>query len=113
MTETLTHTLGPWFVDGPPWNQIVWSSAENRVCFLAHSNGLDDDRDVATGHLIAASPDLIEFVVKVTNYLEYLPALLELGQMSGHAGNCTILAKQGRAAIAKATGLTLAGGSDA
>lgn len=53
-------TKGPWSVDGPPWNQIVWSSAENRVCFLAHSDGLDDERDIATGHLIAAAPDLAE-----------------------------------------------------
>lgn len=53
-------TKGPWTVDGPPWNQIVWSSAENRVCFLAHSNGLDDARDIATARLIAAAPDLAE-----------------------------------------------------
>ena len=53
------HTPGPWAVDGPPWNQIVSSSAENRVCFLAHSNGLDDERDIATGHLIASAPDLL------------------------------------------------------
>jgi hypothetical protein len=54
------HTSGPWTVDGPPWNQIVWSDAENRVCFLAHTNGLDDDRDIATGHLIAAAPELLD-----------------------------------------------------
>lgn len=57
-------TKGPWSVDGPPWNQIVWSSAENRVCFLAHSDGLDDERDIATGHLIAAAPDLAEALVE-------------------------------------------------
>jgi len=44
---------GPWTVEGPPWNQIIWSSAENRVAFLAHSNGLDDDRDIATARFIA------------------------------------------------------------
>ena len=53
------HTPGPWTVDGPPRNQIVWSSAENRVCFLSHSNGLDDERDIANGLLIAAAPDLL------------------------------------------------------
>lgn len=63
-------TKGPWTVDGPPWNQIVWSSAENRVCFLAHSNGLDDARDIATARLIAAAPDLaeaLEAVIRVAD----------------------------------------------
>lgn len=46
-------TPGTWRVDGDPWNQIVWSGADNRVCFMAHSNGLDDDRDVATARFIA------------------------------------------------------------
>ena len=51
-------TPGPWQADGEPWNRIVWSSAENRVCFMAHSNGLDDARDIATSNLAAAAPDL-------------------------------------------------------
>ena len=59
------HALGPWTVDGPPHNQIVWSSPENRVCFLAHSNGRDDARDVATGHLIAAAPDMLEALYQI------------------------------------------------
>lgn len=46
-------TVGPWRADGEPWNQIVWSGADNRVCFMAHSNGLDDARDVATARFIA------------------------------------------------------------
>lgn len=53
-------TPGPWTIDGPPDNQIVWSGPEERVCFLAHSNGHNEERDVATGHLIAAAPDLAE-----------------------------------------------------
>jgi len=51
-------TPGPWLANGEPWNLTVWSSADNRVCFMAHSNGLDDDRDVATAELVAAAPDL-------------------------------------------------------
>lgn len=51
-------TQGPWQADGEPWNRIVWSSAENRVCFMAHSNGLDDARDIATSNLVATAPDL-------------------------------------------------------
>ena len=49
---------GPWRVDGEPWNRIVWSFHDNRVCFMSHSNGLDDARDIATSNLIAAAPDL-------------------------------------------------------
>lgn len=61
MTRTMSkHTPGPWAVDGPPWNQIVWSGPETRVCFLAHSNGRDDERDIATGRLIAAAPTMLD-----------------------------------------------------
>lgn len=49
---------GPWRVDGEPWNRIVWSFPDNRVCFMAHSNGLNDERDIATSNLAAAAPDL-------------------------------------------------------
>ena len=49
---------GPWRADGEPWNRVVWSSAENRVCFMAHSNGLNDERDIATSNLAAAAPAL-------------------------------------------------------
>jgi hypothetical protein len=51
-------TPGPWRVDGDPWNRIVWSFPDNRVCFMSHSNGLDDARDIATSELVAAAPDL-------------------------------------------------------
>jgi hypothetical protein len=47
-------TPGKWFVDGPYWNQIIWRDDENRIAFLAHSNGLDEDRDLATGAAIVA-----------------------------------------------------------
>lgn len=39
-------TPGPWEACGEPWNRTIYSSAENRVCFMAHSNGLDDARDM-------------------------------------------------------------------
>ena len=51
-------TPGPWRADGPPYNRIVWSSNENRICFMAHTNGLDDARDNSTSNLVAAAPDL-------------------------------------------------------
>lgn len=56
-------TPGPWQADGDPWNRIVWSSAENRVCFMAHSSGLDDARDIATSNLVASAPALARTVI--------------------------------------------------
>lgn len=44
---------GPWECNGEPWNLIVWNGSWNRVCFMAHSNGLDDDRDVANARFVA------------------------------------------------------------
>jgi len=46
-------TEGRWTVSGPVYNQVIWSSAENRVAFMAHSNGLNDDRDIATARFIS------------------------------------------------------------
>lgn len=75
------HTLEPWFVDGPPSNQIVWSSPDDRVCFLAHSNGRDEARDIATGHLIAASPDLKAALTDMLAGWRYIRKLY--GDLSG------------------------------
>jgi hypothetical protein len=52
-------TPGPWHAAGPPWNQIIYSSSENRVAFTAHSNGLDDDRDLATARFIAYAREAV------------------------------------------------------
>ena len=51
-------TQGPWTADGNPQNRIVWSPGGNRVCFMAHSSGLNDERDIAVSNLVAAAPDL-------------------------------------------------------
>lgn len=51
------HTPGPWTWDGPPDNIIVWSSPEDRVCFLT-SNGPTE----ANARLIALAPELYEYV---------------------------------------------------
>lgn len=58
-------TPPPWFVDGPPYNQIVWSDSQSRVCFLAHSDGRDKARDLATGRLIAAAPEMAEALAEL------------------------------------------------
>ena len=64
-------TPGPWREDGPTWNKIVWSDADNRVCFMAHSNGLNDYRDEATARFIAASRQLVP---KMADCIEALQA---------------------------------------
>lgn len=86
--------FGPWFVDGPSWNQIVWSDAETRVCFLAHSNGKDDARDIARGHLIAAAPELLEVAKRI----------LDRGYISEHIEEERGDHQALKAAIAKAEG---------
>ncbi len=69
MTDDQVKTLldgatpGAWRADGEPWNRVVWSSADNRVCFMSHSNGLDDARDIATSNLVAAAPNLARTVI--------------------------------------------------
>jgi len=58
---TARHTPGPWRADGPPHNRIVWcEGTDNRVCFMAHSDGADNERDIATSNLVAAAPLLLE-----------------------------------------------------
>lgn len=56
-------TPGPWTADGNPQNRIVWSPDGNRVCFMAHSSGLNDDGDIANSNLVAAAPNLARTVI--------------------------------------------------
>ena len=77
--EAVEHLLktagpGPWDVDGPVWNRTVWRSSENRVCFMAHSNGLNDDRDMATSRLVAAAPDLARALLAALDDLDAVKA---------------------------------------
>lgn len=62
-------TPGPWEADGAPWNRIV-CSATNRVCFVAHSDGLNDERDIATSELVALAPDLAAEVLALRDQVE-------------------------------------------
>ena len=73
-------TPGPWRAEGEPWNRIVWSSADNRVCFMAHSNGLDDARDIATSNLAAAAPDLARALLDARAERDRLAAELAAAQ---------------------------------
>jgi len=71
-----TGTPGPWWVDGPVWNQIVWTDNENRLCFMAHSNGLNDERDKANARRIARVPDMEATIIAQAAELERLRAAL-------------------------------------
>jgi hypothetical protein len=92
--QNTPYTPGPWTVDGHADNQIVWSGPDERVCFLAHSNGQDTQRDIATGLLISAAPDLLEAARNAVKFIEeYHPN----AAFNGHTDAL-------RAAIAKAEG---------
>jgi len=57
------HTPGPWRVDedtrpGMAWNRHIYGPDGNAVCFMAHSDGKDVERDEANAALIARAPDL-------------------------------------------------------
>lgn len=56
-----THTVGKWRADGPPHNRIVWiEGTDDRICFMAHSDGKDAEGDIARSNLVAAAPELLE-----------------------------------------------------
>ena len=90
-------TPGAWRADGEPWNRIVWSSADNRVCFMAHSSGLNDARDIATSNLIAAAPDMAEALEKALNFIT---------NTESEMGETLPCGDAARAALAKARGET-------
>lgn len=75
---------GPWDVDGPVWNRVVWSSPSNRVCFMAHSNGCNDDQDMANSRLCAAAPTL------ATDLADALDEVARLRAAPAHADIATL-----------------------
>lgn len=77
-------TPGPWTVDGGPMNRIVWSGEDNRVCFMAHSDGRDDERDIATSNLIAAAPDLYEAAEEAQDGITIIDNLIGNIERHGH-----------------------------
>ena len=75
-------TPGLWVVDGPVWNQIVWTDNENRLCYIAHSNGLNDERDKANARRITRVPDMEATIIAQAAELERLRSAIEaLGAM--------------------------------
>jgi len=70
-------TEGPWNVDGPPNNQIIWSSPEERVCFMAHSDGKDEERDIATAALIVLLRNNVDQILTALSEAERMREALE------------------------------------
>lgn len=50
----ISHSSGPWSVDGPVHSIIVYAADGSRVCFMT-----SDGPAEANAHLIAAAPDLL------------------------------------------------------
>lgn len=108
-------TPGPWTVDGPPYNQIVWAEEITRICFLAHSNGANDARDIANGCLIAAAPDMLKGLEQAARWFEEYavehyakartaPSYAEQGGRESNGKRNQERADYLRAAIARARG---------
>ncbi len=70
-------TPGPWEACGEVWSRKVYADGENRVCFMAHSNGLNDDRDIATSELVAQAPTLAAELIAALDEVEMLQGLLD------------------------------------
>ena len=78
------------------WNRHVYvSGTENRVCFMAHGDGKQDDVDEANARLISAAPDLLEACIEFAS-LECTD-LDDIDELNRVFGLC-------RAALAKAIG---------
>ena len=95
------HTPGPWSFDGPSDNHIVWSDPDNRICFMAHSNGIDPERDTANARLIAAAPELLDALQAIVAM-----QALRSSDATGTHLSLSVLCETARAAIAKAEGLS-------
>ena len=67
-------TPGPWEADGPVWNKIIWEDGENRVCFMAHSNGRNDGRDEANARRIARVPEMEDTIIAQADQIAALEA---------------------------------------
>lgn len=87
--DALAGTPGDWRVDGPACNQIVWTDNENRLCFMAHSDGLNDERDFANARRIARVPRLEATITAQAVEIGRLRGVLAEYQDSNCEGFCS------------------------
>ena len=79
------HSPSPWHVDPDDrpqmeWNNHIYSADGLAVCFMAHSNGRNRQRDEANAALISAAPELLmacEAALNDRMYKEW-PAVADL-----------------------------------
>ena len=97
-------TKGPWFVDKFGDVNDTQEITDETFCIAACRGVLDIERDSNNANLIAAAPDLLEALDKITK--EYI---FTRGQLNGDFEDDLVdvlCIKNARAAIAKALGET-------
>jgi len=108
------HTPGPWFVDygnGQDKHKVYGICTVQKYSDDSHDDGLNHKIIVETdggcyppepsdAHLIAAAPELLAELVKITD--SYAQAMKDAGVT--HYPEALVVVRQARAAIAKATG---------
>lgn len=71
--------------DGPANNLIVWEDCDNRVCFMAHSDGTDTERDVSRAALIVELVNARETLTRALRDAERMRKAL------GRIASCDLL----------------------
>ncbi|MBZ5761532.1 hypothetical protein LAV84_18550 [Rhizobium sp. VS19-DR104.2] len=97
----ISHTAGPWSVDGPVHSIIVYGEDGSRVCFMT-----SDGPAEANARLIVASPDLLKVMKEALEALRSASRALTEDQkmiLMGRAWGWKTLARI-EGAIAKAEG---------
>ena len=62
----MTHTKGPWFVDGTPGYEALEIHAEGRrIAKALYHGGSEDNETDANARLMAAAPDLLTLAERV------------------------------------------------
>jgi hypothetical protein len=99
---TTTHTPAPWKIgpnDRGDGLSVIATTPRGTAIAVCYGTGrLDNAR------LISAAPDMLTALEQLAGFLERTAMFFEESCMPGNAGNCTIKAKEARAAIAKARG---------
>ena len=80
---------------GMGWNRhIIETATGHTVCFMAHSEGKDNEGDASKAHLIAAAPDLLEFAKKFATWADTLPNICDNDELAALADLAEAVIKQ-------------------
>jgi len=109
----MSYKPGPWTIeeygDDETPSLVIHKDTENRVCFMATPGSRSDPKKIeADARLIAAAPDLLAALTRLSNeVLGSMPLMEPLARRELGNTNYSILiqrAEEARAAIAKAKG---------